>query len=513
MKCKKASLVINPRGGQNLVHITDILAVLAAAGWDTDLALKEYGGQVMELAEKAARDGSDLIVGYGGDGTLSQVINGVMNTKKRRSVVGLIPGGTANVWATEIGVPSEPVKAALALIDSKPRKVDIGHIEVEALCLPAGIGEDEASRQIRQKKGRAGADARQHFLLMAGLGMDAAVMEQVSKPLKYRVGALAVGVSTAKALPGKHAFPVELRLGGTSAGDADVVWKGEALQVVIGNTRLYAKVVEMTPDAYIDDGILDICIITAGNPLTTMQQITSLLLRHQPDNVSAEYFRGAEFSLSVPASVGLQLDGSTIKLKDYLSKPVRKKLGSLDESEQVMVTYRFNAQPQALSLAVPFDYDDVLFRSSHSADHAEGEEAQNSHDHAGDESAQNSHTPEAEAEKETPPVDEQATAEEQQKDVAYIKALMENGRKVTVTAVRSNPAKKNTYVVAGTITRQATGESRPVALSVDEHVVVTKQDGEHVVPSTVRDLQVGATIVVEGKKSKRGVISAKQIVI
>jgi len=112
MKCKKACLVINPRAGQNLAKITDVLAVLSAAGWSTDIALKEYGGQTMDLATRAAEDGYDLVVAYGGDGTLNQVVNGVMNAKGQHSIVGVIPGGTANVWAGEIGIPGDPVKAA-----------------------------------------------------------------------------------------------------------------------------------------------------------------------------------------------------------------------------------------------------------------------------------------------------------------------------------------------------------------------------------------------------------------
>src|SRR6266705_2287062 len=136
MKCKKACLVINPRAGQNLAKLTDVMAVLSAAGWKTDIAIKEYGGHTMELATRAAEKNYDLVIAYGGDGTLNQVVNGVMNVKGQHSIVGLIPGGTANVWAGEISVPGDPVKAALTLVDSDVRKVDIGHVEVEEVAFP-----------------------------------------------------------------------------------------------------------------------------------------------------------------------------------------------------------------------------------------------------------------------------------------------------------------------------------------------------------------------------------------
>src|SRR5258708_11514024 len=234
MKCKQAMLVLNPRAGQNLAKITDVLAVFAAAGWKTEIAVKEYGGQTMDLGAKAGEKGYDLVIAYGGDGTLNQVVNGVMHAKGQHSIVGLIPGGTANVWAGEINMPGDPVKAALTLVDSDARKVDLGHVEVEDVAFPNTPQDDhhQQGKQSRKKNAKATSKAKHHFLLMAGLGIDAAVMRHVSKPLKYQVGALAVGVSAAKELPTQHPFPVEIR-----AGNADVLWKGEALQVVIGNTR------------------------------------------------------------------------------------------------------------------------------------------------------------------------------------------------------------------------------------------------------------------------------------
>jgi len=292
MKRKQAALIINPRAGQNVAHIEAVQAILEAAGWNTNLALKEYGGHTMELATRAAEQERDLIIAYGGDGTLNQVVNGVMHTPKRRSVVGLIPGGTANVWASEIGIPANPVEAALALVGSQERNVDVGHVEVEGLCLPASTQAEKVPSGKKARKKRPTSDGvRQHFLLMAGLGIDAAIMGHVSKPLKYRVGVLAVGASTAKELPEHRPFPVEIWAG--KEKNEGIHWQGEALQVVIGNTRLYADIVQMTPDAHIDDGQLDVCVITAGNPLTTMQQLTSLLLRHHPDNVTAEFPGGA----------------------------------------------------------------------------------------------------------------------------------------------------------------------------------------------------------------------------
>ena len=496
MKSRHTSLVINPRAGQNLAKMTAILAIFAAAGWKTDLALKEYGGHTMALTTQAASDGSDLVIAYGGDGTLNQVVNGVMHAKHQQSVIGLIPGGTANVWASEIGVPTDPVQAALALIESEARKVDIGHIAVEGIVLPDGSQTEQSQpgKKARKKHTQAAANVRQHFLLMAGLGIDAAVMGNVSQPLKYRVGVLAVGASAAREVPAHQPFPVEICT--RDAGKAGIHWKGEALQVVIGNTRLYAESVQMTPDARIDDGVLDVCVITAGNPLTTIQQIVSLLVLHHPDNLTAERFQGAHFSVSVPASVALQLDGSAVKLKKYLSIEAQQALTRVEDLTQVMVTYHFDAMPHAVQMVIPRTYHGVLF------DHSASSQAQPA---------------EAEPAGEPEPGDKQETKQpfeqKQQENLDQIRRLLEQGRKVTVVGVSRDPGKKNASIIAGSITSQDTGEVQPVAVRIDAHTLLRKKTGEHGSLEALPTLRAGHEFIVEGKKSKRGVIVATQIVI
>jgi diacylglycerol kinase family enzyme len=220
MKSKRACLVINPHAGQNVARLTELIAVLSAASWDTEIAIKEYGGHSLELAARAAKANYDLVVGYGGDGTINQVLNGVMSARGCSSMIGVIPGGTANVWAAEIGLPNVPLKAVLALLNSEARKIDIGHVEVRGLTFADTLQDN--GKQQKQKNGKkaggrmakASSKGKQHFLLMAGLGIDAAIMGHVSKPLKYRIGPLAVGLAAAEELPRQHPFPIEILIRG-----------------------------------------------------------------------------------------------------------------------------------------------------------------------------------------------------------------------------------------------------------------------------------------------------------
>ncbi len=541
MRAKNASVVINPRTGQNIAKITDVLAVLSAAGWKTNIAIKEYGGHTMELANEAASKGRNLIIAYGGDGTLNQVVNGVLTSKDPQSIVGVIPGGTANVWAGEVGIPIDPVKAALSLVNSESRKVDVGHVAIESIVFSNGDEQEQASTEERKtakkkiKVSKGPSQGKHHFLLMAGLGIDAAIMGNVSKPLKYRIGPLAVGLSAAKELPAHRSFPIEIRTGNNSH-DAEPLWKGEASQVVIGNTRRYGDIAEMTPDAYIDDGVLDVCVITAGDPLSTMQQISSLLFRRKPDNLSAEYFHGAHLSITVPASVPMQLDGSAVRLKDYLEKADYEALQQAPTSEHVMITYRFDALPHALEVAIPNAYNDALFESSNSRDetaqnrpndHANEHESHKKshlkahHHHKHDDNPQTEQQQQTEAEEVRPaeqPDLQQEDSKKHEEDIrkelpGLVSSLLTNGRKVTVVGKAPNPEKKDTYIIAGGSVKQATGEIKPVAVVVNGNTTILNREGARVSLSEVRNVQEGMVLVVEGTKSKRGVIEATRMVM
>ena len=329
--------------------------------------------------------------------------------------------------------------------------------------------------------------------MMAGLGIDAAIMGRVNKTFKHRIGVVAVGLTATEQVPEQHVFPVEVCVTGNGK-DTERVWHGEALQVIIGNTRRYANFVEITPDASIDDGMLDACVITAGDPLSTMQQISSLLFRRKPDNRTAQFFRGAHLSIRVPASIALHLDGSAVKLKDYLSKSDRKALQGAENAEHVLVTYQFDALPGALQVAIPRTYDDTLFESSH---HERTPQSSGQEDTMSDASQQPG----------------RSSLREQQQSREQLDTLLEYGRKVTVVGVATHPDKKRTYIVAGTTSMPSTGETRPVAICIDDDTILLKQTGELAAALEVRNLQENTEIVVEGKKSKRGVIDATGVVI
>lgn len=532
MHGKHACLIVDLRSGDNVVKVPDLIAVLQAAGWQTDVCLKEFSGETLKLAEQAAKDGHDLVIGYGGDGTLNAVVNGVMYAGGK-SIIADIPGGTFNEWAGEITIPPDPVRAALAIVNSIPRKVDLGFFEVEGLTVPAhadnhtrdaqeepaedvedrGTGEPAKAGQIAdteeiQAKPKKAGKHRQYFLLHAGLGVDAAIMAHINKPLKYHIGKFAFDIAGLKELPRQRPFPVEIS-SLDKQDHAELLWQGEAWQLIVNNTRRYAGTIDLSPNAYIDDGILDVSVVIAGGPLTTLQEAVSFLLLHTVDNNSTQNFRGKRLAISVPASIELELDGSVVKLKDFLRKKERKALERVGNADDVMVRYRFDAVPAAVSMAFPCTYDGAMFeKPSHKAPFEQAAQQrqqieakisvlqQEYQGQQGEQADQNGHAGQAEA---------------QFADQA--EELQQQGRKITVAGVTPDPHQPGTYIIAGTYQRKNDGKVEPAAVCLDDHTLVLNAQGEQLPLLLLENLQQGEQISVSGKKSKRAVIDADCILL
>jgi YegS/Rv2252/BmrU family lipid kinase len=307
----RACLIVSARSGRHTFDLEAATAVLSKQQWDVAVRAKEKKGEAVDLAREAAEDGFDLVVNCGGDGTLNEIVEALAGTSV---AIGVIPGGTENVWSKEVGISSRSDVAATQLLTGVRARVDVGIVRID--------GERD-----------------RHFLMMAGLGADGAVMARVSRSLKQRLGPVAVGVAAVQALPELRRTPIEVRLDG-------VPWSGSAAEVVIGNTRRYGGFTRVTDGAYIDDGLLDVCIFTTGGVVDVGRQLAALFMRQRPSVASAEQYRVSQVEIRAPSSMALQIDGSPMEEKTARS-----------ETE-----YRFSVMPRALTVIVPRTYDGELFR-------------------------------------------------------------------------------------------------------------------------------------------------------
>jgi diacylglycerol kinase family enzyme len=137
--------------------------ILRDAGRSVELFATPGPNRAGELACAALDSGCDLILASGGDGTINEAVNGIAGSN---ATFGVLPGGTANVLANEIGLATRPDHAAKQLLHATPVRIALGLLERPGL-------------------------PRRYFLLMAGIGLDARIVYNVDPDLKNRLGKLA----------------------------------------------------------------------------------------------------------------------------------------------------------------------------------------------------------------------------------------------------------------------------------------------------------------------------------
>lgn len=267
----RALLIHNTRSGQKdrAGEVATAVQRLLAAGWKLEVVSSGSAAELEAQARRAVDAGVDMVIAAGGDGTLNLAVQALAY---RQTTLGVLPIGTTNVWAQEIGIPTDIPAATSLLLSGCVARVDLGQ-----------------------------ADGR-YFLFVAGVGFDASVTRRMNAGAKRKLGKLAYVIA---------AIVQAARLRGT---EATIVADGKVsrqrvLMVVASNTRLYGGVLNMAPDAFVDDGLLDFWVFRGrGLIAATAHALTVLLGRHYRDP-GARYYRGA--SLTVAARVGLpvQLDG------------------------------------------------------------------------------------------------------------------------------------------------------------------------------------------------------------
>jgi diacylglycerol kinase (ATP) len=284
---RRVLLVYNPQAGQgnpapflslangapnSAAVVKEVAGVWGEAGWTVRVQATNGPGHATVLARAAARRGYDIVAALGGDGTVNEVVNGLAGSE---TALAALPLGTVNVWVREMGLPVQARAAAQELTQGETRVVDLGR-----------------------------ANGR-HFLLMAGIGIDAAVTAEVRAGEKKRLGALAYLLQATRLAGRYRGTRTTLLLDGRRV-------KGRVLQVVVGNSRLYAGVLKVTHQAVIDDGLLDVCVIKGDRVYLLPWHALWVLLRRHVNNPDIEYYRARTISIAANKPLPVQVDGEAI---------------------------------------------------------------------------------------------------------------------------------------------------------------------------------------------------------
>lgn len=202
-------------------------AALEAAGLATTLRPTSAPGAARDLARAAVREGAQLVLACGGDGTINEVINGLLPGE---ATLGILPGGTANVFARELGIPLNPVRAARQLIRWTPRRIALGRAEW---------------------MNRTGAAERRYFLSLAGAGFDAYVIHRVSHRFARAFGIFAYASEAVRQVL-RYPFPVF-----TCRAEGREI---HATLAVVHRVERYAGWLHLAPGANVFDDRFTLCL-------------------------------------------------------------------------------------------------------------------------------------------------------------------------------------------------------------------------------------------------------------
>jgi YegS/Rv2252/BmrU family lipid kinase len=271
-------LIANPAAAR-----TDMLAAQAVAetfrrgGWAVELRATGGPGDARRFAEEAVADGVDVVSVFGGDGTTMQAAAALVGTS---TSLGVIPGGTGNLLAGNLRIPTHPVRAARALLGGRPQLLDLGRIQR--------------------------ADGEHFFAVACGAGYDARVMAETSAADKHRWRFAAYVATTLRLMPEIRSIDHVITVDGAE-------YEALAALVLVANCgEVIPPWVKLRSGIAPDDGLLDLVIIRADSFTESVRAVWELLREGGSRAVGpgrVAYARGRVITVEASTPQPVQLDG------------------------------------------------------------------------------------------------------------------------------------------------------------------------------------------------------------
>ena len=273
-----AAVVVNPTKIEPGTRLR-VEAVCTGLGWAEPLWLETTVEDPGTGQAKLAVDkGADVVLACGGDGTVRAVAEALAGTGV---AMGLVPAGTGNLLARTVGTPDSVLAATRVALTGDDRAIDVGRIRID------------------------GAEEERVFLVMAGTGFDAAIMESTPEALKVRVGPLAYVISGLRAMRGRR-MRVALTL------DEGPALRRRTRTVVVGNSGTLLGGLVLMPRASLDDGLLDVVSI-APNSLAGWVAVALRVITKRPrGHERVEHWQARSIVIRTEAPQPCQVDGDPV---------------------------------------------------------------------------------------------------------------------------------------------------------------------------------------------------------
>jgi YegS/Rv2252/BmrU family lipid kinase len=224
-----------------------------------------------KYARRALARGAEVIFVWGGDGTVQRCIDAVAGTE---AVLAILPAGTANLLATNLEIPADLSEAVQVGLLGDRRLLDTGSVNGE------------------------------HFAVMAGAGFDAQLIKEADRGMKDRVGRVAYLYAGSRNLSARRANAV-------IDADGRRFFKGRMSCVLVGNVGKVLGGVEAFSGAQPDDGLLELGVVTAKNPVEWARALGRIALGNAEESPFVEVTRGRKFRIRFDRRVACELDGGS----------------------------------------------------------------------------------------------------------------------------------------------------------------------------------------------------------
>jgi diacylglycerol kinase (ATP) len=272
----RIKVILNPQAGrgqgarrkQELTALLDA-AIRAHGHAECDIIETQSAGRAAELARRAAADGVNIVAAAGGDGTLNEVVNGLVGTT---SILGLLPLGTGNDFARCLGIGTDLKLAVDNLLGGMPHPIDVG---------------------------RAGD---RWFVNIAGCGFDALVAQRINEGFRFLKGATAYVAAVCDCLRTLKAADIRLTLDGQQL-------ETRALMCSVANATSYGGGMLVAPDAKIDDGLFDICLLREAGRLEFLRAFPRVFKGTHVTHPKVTMLRAAVVAIESDPPLPILIDG------------------------------------------------------------------------------------------------------------------------------------------------------------------------------------------------------------
>ncbi len=305
---QRLAVVLNPtKVVGDTLHAT-VRRVCADNGWDEPLFLEtEEHDTGFGQARTALREKVDVVCAFGGDGTVRAVAQEMVGSGVP---MGLLPGGTGNLLARNLEMVTDDLARAVEIaVSGRNRHIDVGWLTLDP---------SEAHLEEHVGEGASLGRRRHAFLVMAGLGLDAAIMEATSERLKSRIGWTAYIPAGLKNLLVRR---FRARVGIDGGEDIDY----RARTILIGNCGRLTGGINLMPDAEPDDGTLDVVVIAPRGMLAWVGVAARVLTKSDRSTSTLDRYRCQSARVEVDHPQQIELDGDIVGEASHIEVEVQPK--------------------------------------------------------------------------------------------------------------------------------------------------------------------------------------------